>query len=125
MKKLQSLIPVVVLVLLFQGCYYDKSDLVYPSAACDTTGVTYSQTIKPLVGNYCLACHGSNNYSSLGGNLNLDGYNNLSSAVKSGVLLKSIKHEAGASPMPKNSPQLSECHIAQIEKWISSGSQNN
>lgn len=125
MNKIKSFIPLGLFVVLFQGCYYDKSDLMYPAAGCDTTAVTYSQTVKPLVNNYCLACHGSSNYSSMGGNLNLDGYSNLSSAAKNGVLLKSIRHEAGASPMPKNSPQLSECHIAKLEKWILAGSLNN
>jgi hypothetical protein len=108
----------------FQSCYYDKEDLLYPFD-CDTTNITYSLTVTPIINDHCLACHGSSNYNSLGGNLNLEGYNNIMVPVNSGALLNAIEHNAGYSPMPKNSPQLSDCNILKIKKWIEAGASDN
>jgi mono/diheme cytochrome c family protein len=107
-----------------QGCYYDKSELLYPSS-CDTLNITYTQTVKPVLNAYCLSCHGASVYNTLGGSVNLDGHTNLVVPVENGTLLKSIRHEAGASPMPKNQQKMPDCQITQIEKWILSGAPNN
>ena len=125
MRYLKNITISWAVLLWLPGCYYDKSELLYPSTHCDTVNISYNLTVKPIIVNYCLACHGANNHNSLGGNLNLDGYNNIITVAKNGVLVKSIRHEAGVSPMPKNSPALTECHILKIEKWISSGATNN
>jgi hypothetical protein len=122
MKKI--LITITSFIFVLQGCYYDKEEILYPSD-CDTTDVTYSLTVTPIINNHCLACHGSSNYNSLGGNLNLEGYNNIIIPVNSGALLNAIEHNTGYSPMPKNSPQLSDCDILKIKKWIEAGASNN
>jgi hypothetical protein len=124
MKKI--LITITSSLFIFQACYYDKEEILYPSdKSCDTANVTYSLTVSPIINNYCLACHGSSNFNSLGGNLNLEGYNNIIIPVNSGALLNSIEHNTGFSPMPKNSPQLSDCNILKIKKWIEAGAANN
>ena len=113
--------------VLLESCYKDKGDLLYPTTTtCDTTSiVSYSSQVVPIVSNYCYACHNTANYLSVGGNLNLEGYNNIIIPIQSGKLVKSINHEAGVSPMPKNSPMLSTCNIKTIETWISQGIKNN
>jgi hypothetical protein len=128
MKKINAiLIPCLLLILVLQGCYNDKEELVYPdSANCDTTSnVSYSLNIVPIIQNYCLGCHSNNEHNNSGGNINLEGYSNLMVPVNNGSLLKSIQHQPGASPMPKNSPKLPECKIATIKKWIDAGAPNN
>lgn len=107
-----------------QSCYYDKSELLYPSS-CDTTTITYTQTVKPVLNAYCLSCHGANVYNTLGGSINLDSHANIVLAVENGNFLKAIRHEAGASPMPKSQQKMPDCQITQIEKWILSGAPNN
>ena len=124
MKSLSVILVICIVLIATQGCYYDKEELLYPSG-CDTTVVTYAQTVKPVIGAYCLSCHGTLTYNTLGGSINLDGYTNIIKQVESGQLLKSIKHEAGASPMPKNQQQLSSCNIAKIQKWINASAPNN
>jgi hypothetical protein len=124
-KLFLFLLPVSFILLSTQGCYYDKEELLYASSPCDTTSVSYSQTIKPLVNSYCLTCHGGNVYNVLGGSVNLDGYSNLVLQVQNGKLLPSIQHAPGADPMPKNQQKLSDCHITQIIIWLENGAPNN
>jgi hypothetical protein len=128
MKKIKTiLISFFLLILVLQGCYNDKEELVYPdSVNCDTTThISYSLTIVPIIENHCLGCHGNNEHNSLGGNLNLEGHSNIIIPVNNGSLLKSIEHQPGASPMPKNSPKLPNCKIETIKKWIDAGAANN
>ncbi len=115
-------------ILGLSSCYVDKEETLYPKTKsnCDTANVTYNGSVKPLISQYCLACHNTSNNASLGGNLNLDGYINLSNAIKNErPILKSIQHAADVSAMPKNSPKLSDCNIAIIQKWINAGMLNN
>jgi len=113
-------------IFLF-GCYKDKEEVLYPTdSSCDvSTSISYSSQIVPIVSTYCYSCHGASVYNSTGGNVNLEGYDNFVSATQNGLLLKSIKREEGASPMPKNSPKLSDCNIKLIENWINQGAANN
>ena len=40
------------------GCYYDSVPVLYPNASvCDTTNVTYSKTIQPILSSQCYTCH--------------------------------------------------------------------
>jgi cytochrome c553 len=110
--------------ILFESCSYDKEDLLNRNY-CDTTHVTYEQTVAPIITVTCLPCHGNDVCTSLGANINLDGYANLIGKVNNGILLKSIQHATGFSPMPKNQSKLSDCDIEKIEKWIHNGAPNN
>lgn len=117
----------IFLATIFVSCYRDKEEELYPiRTTCDTARtISFSQQVEPLLNTYCKACHSTANNNSAGGNLNLEGYDNFSQWAKNGVVLQSIKHEAGVSPMPKNSPKLSDCSISIIEKWIDEGALNN
>lgn len=125
--NLVILIAMVFSTTVFVSCYRDKEEELYPiKTSCDTTStISYSQQVEPLFNTYCKACHNTSNNNSAGGNLNLEGYDNFSQWAKNGIVLQSIKHESGISPMPKNSPKLSDCNIRIIEKWIDEGILNN
>ena len=112
------------LLVCLSGCYYDKEELLYPSA-CDSSNVTYALTIEPIINTNCLSCHDSKSSGASGGAISLEGYQNVLAQVQSGALLKVIKHESGVSPMPKNQSKLSDCNISKIETWINSGAPNN
>ncbi len=111
---------------LLSGCYFDNEAKLYGAPApCDAPTVTYLANVGPVLNTHCLACHGTTTYANLGGNLNLATYAGVKAVADNGVLLKSIKHEAGASEMPKNSPMLSACDIEIISKWVAAGALNN
>jgi hypothetical protein len=124
MKKL--IYTLAILAAFSVSCYYDSEEGLYPEsillASCDTVNVTYSGSIVSLLDNNCLSCHGSSVAASLGGNINLEGYANVS-AFKDAALA-SIK-QTSSKPMPKNTAKLKDCLIRQFEIWVSAGSPNN
>ena len=120
MKKFIGLI--ILLSLGFSACYYDVEEELYPTTGCETTNLSYSQDVLPILTNNCFSCH---NQASNFGNVTLEGYDNLIVHVTSGRLLGAIKHESGFSPMPQNAAQLVQCDIEKIEAWIADGAPNN
>lgn len=58
-------IPIIFLSL-FTSCYYDNEETLYPTkGGCDTTNITYTNTIKSIVDINCVGCHNAGN--ALGG----------------------------------------------------------
>lgn len=50
-------------VLLFlSSCYYDNKEELYQNIPqdCETSGLTYTQDIAPLISQNCLGCHSTN-----------------------------------------------------------------
>lgn len=114
-------------VLFSPGCYYDNNEDLYPQQPCDTTNVTYSATIAPIISNHCYACHSNSTAATSGSGISWEGYANLDGYLDlfSGTLLGAIRHENGFLPMPKDAPKLSDCDIRKIEIWISQGHPDN
>jgi hypothetical protein len=110
--------------LFFTGCYYDVVEELYPvnGSACDTSGVTYSLTVKPILDQNCNGCHSQ---ASQQGGVVLETHSDVLVYANSGQLLGSIKHSAGYAAMPQGGAKLSDCNILKIEKWIQDGSPDN
>ncbi|MBP6334266.1 MAG: hypothetical protein KA444_02250 [Bacteroidia bacterium] len=90
--------------------------------SCDSSMVTFSGTIAPMLQSKCVGCH---NNSTQGGQVNLSGFANVNTSVQNGKLLGSIEHASGFAPMPKATPKLSPCEIAVVRTWIREGAINN
>lgn len=126
MKRCLLLLP---FLAILAGCYYDNEEELYPPQPndCDTTNVTYSGTIFPIINTNCISCHGG---SSPQGGILLEDYASISAAAaipagQGGSLYGAISHASGNSPMPKNGTQLSDCKIKQVEVWINAGRPDN
>ena len=104
------------------GCYYDKQELLNPNSTCDTTIVTYSGSVNPLITASCTGCHSGAN-APLG--IKLDVYTDVNTQALNGKLLGAITHSPGFSPMPKNGTKLSDCNIAKIENGLNAGAPDN
>ena len=118
-----TLIPVLVSV---SSCYYDSEEYLYPKTGieCDTSNVTYAQSVVPIIQNHCLSCH-SNTTFSLGGNIKLEDYADIKLRADDHRLLGSVAHENGYSPMPKNAAKLDDCKILTIRIWVNGGAPDN
>lgn len=127
MKISRILILLSLLLAGLQSCYYDVEERLYPnSGACDTSNVTLLTKVKPVLLVNCYSCHSVSTCVASGASINLETYATLKSQVDNGKLLKSIKHEAGASAMPKNSStSMDVCSINIITIWITKGALNN
>lgn len=105
------------------GCYYDKVELLYPDGqVCDTTNVSYSTVVAPILQTRCNGCHGGA-FPSAG--IDLTTHENVFIYANGGGLLGSIRHESGFSPMPKSAPKIPFCEINKISAWINNGAPNN
>lgn len=107
-------------VIIFHSCTSDNYEDYYADL-CDTTNVTYSNTIFPILDNNCLVCHTAGSSPREG--VVLSDYESLKEYVDNGKLLSSIKHES-EFPMPPNR-MLNSCSITLIELWINNGAKND
>lgn len=89
---------------------------------CDTTDISYSVHIQPVLNTYCVGCHKGANPS---GGVSLDSHVGVAQVAASGKLLGSIYHLDGFVPMPQNGDPLSACTIAQVKAWVDSGTPDN
>ncbi len=89
---------------------------------CDTTNVSFSAHIQPMMQNNCAGCHSGNQPQA---GISLTSHANIADAAVSGRLLGSVMHSPGYAAMPQGSPKLDNCKITQIKKWINNGTPNN
>jgi mono/diheme cytochrome c family protein len=89
---------------------------------CDTTAVSYSGFVAPLLTTYCVGCHSGGAPS---GNILLNSHAAVKTVAQNGKLIGSITWAAGYQPMPRGSAKLSSCNIAKIKAWVNNGAPNN
>ena len=115
----------VLLGFFVAQCNPDEGQIPEPvnPLLLDSTPVSYATDVIEVLNNgNCLGCH-SNNVRQ--GDLSLEGYENFKAAASTETLLKAIKHQEGAVPMPLDRPRLNGERIIIIEKWILQGSKEN
>lgn len=112
------------LAIGLNACYYDVEENLYPDdfVPCDTSAVTYSATIAPLLQANCNSCHSA---ATAYGTVVLEGHSNVAVYALNGSLLGSVSHASGYSQMPKNLPKLPDCDISKILIWVNAGAPNN
>lgn len=91
-------------------------------SGCDTTNVTYTASIKPMITNFCQGCHSGGNP---GGGISLVLYSDVKAIADNGKLVGTIDHLNGYSPMPQNGNKLTECQVNMVRIWINHGAPNN
>lgn len=126
MKRLYSPLAFVAIILMFIGsCYYDSEEALYPSlnSVCDTTNVTFSGKIAPMLANSCLSCHSNATAAGAGNGIRLENYADVQS--RAAAVAGSIKQTGTYSPMPKNGGKLKACLITQFDIWVRNGMLNN
>lgn len=88
---------------------------------CDTTSVSYSAHIAPLLQNKCVGCHGAGNTTGV----TLDNHAGVSTVALNGRLYGAVNHSAGFNPMPQGGAKLPDCEISIIRTWINNGAPDN
>jgi cytochrome c553 len=114
----------LIVIAFFSMCTNNSEEELYKDVdpSCDTTNVSFSNDVFPIIENNCISCHGTDN-PPLG--IVLNNYSAIRDVAESGRLLGAIRHESGYTPMPQNAPKLEECKIAAIEAWINRGMPDN
>jgi len=88
------------------------------NAECDTTNVTYTASIEPIMSAKCTGCHSGADPEA---GISLESYAQVSSEALFGEVLAAVQHQDGVTNMPYNSTQLPQCEIDLIRIWIENG----
>lgn len=92
------------------------------AGGCDTTNVTYSADIQPLIALKCQGCHSG---GSPQGGLNFTAWSALNTVAMDGRLEGAVKHQNGFVAMPPNGGWLPQCEIDMISVWVQQGAPQN
>lgn len=90
--------------------------------ACNTTEVSFSEEILPILQHNCTGCHGG---SAPTAGIDLSTYAAVVPVAESGKLLGVITHQPGFPKMPQGGEQLLQCDIDRIRSWIDAGALDN
>jgi uncharacterized membrane protein len=125
--SMMLLFAAVFVILAVNRCYYDSEEYLFPEISnnCDTTSVTFSQTVSEILNNKCLSCHSNTAAAALGGNIKLESYADVKARADDGKLLGAITHAQGYIAMPLGAQKMDDCSIGAIQKWIQEGALNN
>lgn len=88
------------------------------NTGCNTSNVTYTATIAPIMTTWCNGCH-SGTRPSAGIDLSLR--STVEAQARTGFLMGTITHASGFVSMPPGSQKMDDCSIAQIKAWIDTG----
>lgn len=92
------------------------------NSGCDTTNVSFTNDITPILTNKCTGCHSGGSPS---GGVSLDNYNGVKVVAQSGQLYGAVNWDASYSNMPQGGNQLPQCEIDKIKSWVDAGALNN
>jgi hypothetical protein len=113
-------------VLYLSGCGKENAEQSGGGAGCDTTNVSYSRQILPIVEQNCYVCHQGPGASS---GIDFSKYSALHGWAQSGFLVGDVTHAGDPgdpfTPMPYGLPMLPECEVNIIVAWVHQGSPNN
>jgi hypothetical protein len=90
---------------------------------CDTSNVTYSGTIRPIIERNCIGCHSE--ATPLNSDTDLSRYDSLYVEAMNGELMSSLDHSGYVVAMPQDVDQLPDCLIRQFRAWVNKGAPNN
>jgi mono/diheme cytochrome c family protein len=123
MFKIEAIVILGLLIMLsLTTCIKSNQPTGPGSNFCDTTSVTYTNNVLPILQDYCFSCHGNGNTAFSNG-VNLDGYDNVKGWAQLEYLVGDIRHDKGYTGMPYGKPKLSDCEINTIVAWVNQGEQ--
>ncbi len=126
---MKKLLVIIGLLLILGSCVNDKYNTLFPAqTSCDTTTVTYSKDIAPIIAANCAisgGCHDAagalisgHDYTTYAGVAAVASYNFIVTDINWIPV-------AGHTDMPKNGIKLSGCDIDKITRWVNEGAPNN
>lgn len=104
------------------GCSKESEDKLRGNTKCDTSNISYSLQVVPLLQNNCYSCHSSSTPPT---GIRLDTYTSLKVFASNGFLSAAVQHTGTVTPMPYGLPQLPSCEVNTIVAWVNQGMLNN
>ncbi|MEL6675538.1 MAG: hypothetical protein AAFR61_25245 [Bacteroidota bacterium] len=113
----------LLLVASLSSCVYNNEEDLFPNtSSCDTTTVSFTAEVFPILEANCTGCH-SGAFPS--GNLDLTTHANVLTVANDGRLVGVTRWLPNFSKMPDGEPQLPACNLDKIEAWVNQGALNN
>ena len=110
---------------MLPSCKKNSVDqLVGSSVSCDTSNVSYSNDVVPILQEYCYQCHSSSS-NGPGGGIILEGYGNIAGYAANNQLSGDISFAPGYTGMPYGRAQLPDCQLHKILAWVRQGIKQN
>lgn len=130
MFKFSSFVILTIFVsgvsVLYSCTKNNTENMVAKTSSCDSVKViSYKTDVQPILNNNCGAQGGCHSNGSASGGVKLESWQGANEVAQTGLLMKAIRHETGASAMPKGGSKIDPCYIAIIGKWVRGGSLNN
>lgn len=91
------------------------------STAIDTTNITFSKTIFPLLQTNCIGCH---KVGSASGGILLDSYAHIKTYIDNKKIMGAINYVSGFAAMPP-SQKMNDCQLKVIKIWVDNGAKND
>jgi len=122
------MILIVGLFLLLGSCYNDKYSTLFPTVVCDTSNVSYSKDIVPILNANCAISGGCHDAAgALISGHDYTTYAGIKAVASYDFIITDINWipEAGHNSMPKNGLKLPDCDIDKITRWVNEGAPDN
>jgi hypothetical protein len=118
--RLSAIALSIYAISMHSSCYKDNKASMYPSSAtCDTTTVTWTSDIQPLVNNSC-ATSGCHDASGAGGYA-LNNYAGVKTMVDNQRFITVMVN----GTMPRGGATMDACSINKVRAWINRGALQN
>ncbi len=123
----------LITIFLMSACERKPNIVIPPkNNACDTSNITYSGKVKPILTANCYSCH-SDSTASTNGGIDLENFVELKNYMDLHFRLDTsygsqfyniCNQTIGTKSMPP-SYKMSACEIRTIKIWIDAGALNN
>lgn len=105
-------------LMIFAACTHDNAEDLNPISTCETTGITYQNTVKALMDAHCVVCHSDRGSAFW---LDLSTYQGVKAAVDNGTFSNRV---LVLKDMPPSGP-LPTCDVNKLTQWIADGAPEN
>jgi len=122
MRKIYTNLVILLVSIIILQCESQNEEDLFGQTECDTSEVTYLNSIEPILRKNCYECHAINIATA---GIILEGYDNLILRVNSGRFPGAVNHRDGYTPMPKDRGKLPDCDLAKINIWLDDGAPDN
>jgi hypothetical protein len=106
------------IIVTLSSCYKDNEEYLYGELDCDTTNVSFSADILPIINASCATtgCH----VAGGSGNGTFENYTQIKDKVDNGSMLERVVVLKDMPPSP-----LTDCQILHFQQWLNEGAPNN
>jgi len=109
-------------IILIKNWILESAKNTTCGGTCETSNITYTNTIAKILETNCYACHGGTATAS--GGIKLDTYEGAKAKGVANQLYPAVSQSGTVPAMPQGGDKLSDCNIIKIKKWIDDGYPN-